>query len=302
MKIAVLSRNRNLYSTRRLVQTGIKRGHKMIVIDPLHCNLIMEKNQPQLYYGSKHKLDYVDAIIPRIGSSITFYGSAVIRQFEMMNVFSVTDSNALLRSRDKLRSMQLLSREGLDFPKTVYTNARTNVKEIIDSVGGVPLIVKSLQGTQGLGVMLLESKKAAVSVLEAFNSIKAETMVQEFIAEAGGADIRAFVVDGKIVGAMKRQGVPGEFRSNLHRGGTANVIELTRKERSHAIKAAETMGLAVAGVDMLQSKRGPLILEVNSSPGLEGIEAATNNDIASDIIKYIERNVNSRKKRKRAKG
>lgn len=302
MKIAILSRNRNLYSTRRLVQTGIKRGHKIIVIDPLHCNLIMEKNQPQLYYGSKHKLDYVDAIIPRIGSSITFYGSAVIRQFEMMSVFTVTDSNALLRSRDKLRSMQLLSREGLDFPKTVYMNSKTNVSETIDSVGGVPLIVKSLEGTQGLGVMLLESKKAAVSVIEAFNSIKAETMVQEFIAEAGGADIRVFVVDGKIVGAMKRQGVKGEFRSNLHRGGTATVIELSRKEKNHAIKAAETMGLAVAGVDMLQSERGPLILEVNSSPGLEGIEAATKNDIATDIIKYIERNVNSKTKRKRAKG
>jgi len=302
MKIAVLSRNRNLYSTRRLVQTGIKRGHKIIVIDPLHCNLIMEKNNPQLYYGSNHKLDYVDAIIPRIGSSITFYGSAVIRQFEMMNVFSVTDSNALLRSRDKLRSMQLLSREALDFPKTVYTNSKTNVEEIIKSVGGVPLIVKSLEGTQGLGVMLLKSKSAAVSVIEAFKSIKAETMVQEFISEAGGADIRVFIVDGKVVGAMKRQGVKGEFRSNLHRGGTASVIELTRKERSHALKAAETMGLAVAGVDMLQSKRGPLILEVNSSPGLEGIEAATKNDIATDIIKYIEKNVNSKKKRKRAKG
>jgi len=242
MKIAVLSRNRNLYSTRRLVQTGIQRGHKIVVLDPLHCNLIMEKNQPQLYYGSKLKLDYLDAIIPRIGASITFYGSAVIRQFEMMNVFSVTDSNALLRSRDKLRSMQVLSRVGLDFPKTVYTNMRSNVNEVIESVGGVPLVVKSLQGTQGLGVMLLESKKAAVSVIEAFNSINAETMVQEFIEEAKGADIRAFVVDGKIVGAMKRQGLAGEFRSNLHRGGTANLIELSRKEKNYAIRAAETMG------------------------------------------------------------
>lgn len=302
MKLAILSRNRNLYSTRRLVQTAIKRGHKVIVVDPLYCNLVMEKNQPQLYYGTKHKLDYVDAIIPRIGVSITAYGSAVIRQFEMMNVFSATDSNALLRSRDKLRSMQLLSREGLDFPKTVYTNQRSNVTEVIDSVGGVPLIVKSLEGTQGLGVMLLESRKAAISVIEAFNSIKAETMVQEFIAEANGADIRAFVVDGKVVGAMKRQGLPGEFRSNLHRGGTANVIELTSKEKKSALLAAETMGLAIAGVDMLQSSRGPLILEVNSSPGLEGIEAATNNDIAGEIIRYVERNVKHPQKRKRAKG
>ncbi len=302
MKIAVLSRNRNLYSTRRLVQTGIKRGHEVIVIDPLFCNLIMEKNHPQVFYGTKHKLDYVDAIIPRIGASITFYGSAVIRQFEMMNVFSVTDSNALLRSRDKLRSMQLLSREGLDFPKTVYTNMRSNVKEVIDSVGGTPLIVKSLEGTQGLGVMLLESKKAAISVIEAFNSIKAETMVQEYIEEANGADIRVFVVDGKVVGAMKRQGLPGEFRSNLHRGGTAKVIELTEEEEYSALTAADTMGLSVAGVDMLQSKRGPLILEVNSSPGLEGIEAATSNDIATEIIKFIEDNVNSPSKRKRASG
>lgn len=302
MRIAILSRNRALYSTRRLVQTGIKQGHEVIVIDPLKCNIVMENNHPQIYYGTKHKLDYVNAIIPRIGSTITFYGSAVIRQFEMLNIFSTVDSNALLRSRDKLRSMQLLSREGIDFPKTIYTNMHANVEEIIEAVGGVPLIVKSLEGTQGLGVMLLESKQAAVSVIEAFNSIKAETMVQEFIAEAKGADIRAFVVDGKVVGAMKRQGKAGEFRSNLHRGGTAEVVKLSRKERSYAVRAANAMGLSIAGVDMLQSKRGPLILEVNSSPGLEGIEAATGHDIALEIINYIERNVNSKKKRKRAIG
>lgn len=302
MKIAVLSRNRSLYSTRRLVQTAIKRGHEVIVIDPLKCNIIMEKNQPQIYYGYKHKLDYIDAIIPRIGASITFYGSAVIRQFEMMNIFSIVDSNALLRSRDKLRSMQLLSREGIDFPKTVYTNMRSDVKEVIKSVGGVPLIVKSLEGTQGLGVMLLESKKAAISVIEAFNSLKAETMVQEFIAEAGGADIRVFVVDNKVVGTMKRQGKPGEFRSNLHRGGTSEVIKLTKKEKSSALRAAQVMGLSVAGVDLLQAERGPLILEVNSSPGLQGIEAATNNDIALEIIQFIERSLSPKKKRKRARG
>lgn len=302
MKIAVLSRNRSLYSTRRLVQTAIQKGHEVIVIDPLQCNLVMENNHPQIYYGTKHKLDYIQAIIPRIGTSITSYGSAVIRQFEMMNVFSTVDSNALLRSRDKLRSMQLLSRENIDFPKTVYTNMRTDVNEIINSVGGVPLIVKSLEGTQGLGVMLLESKKAAISVIEAFNSIKAETMVQEFIAEANGADIRAFVVDGKVVGAMKRQGKPGEFRSNLHRGGTAEIIELTDQERDFALRAAEAVGLSIAGVDMLQSARGPLILEINSSPGLEGIEAATGHDIAGEIIEYIERNVFDKQKRKRATG
>lgn len=302
MKIAVLSRNRSLYSTRRLVQTAIKRGHEVIVVDTLRCNLVMERNHPQIYYGSKHKLDYIDAIIPRIGSSITFYGSAVIRQFEMMNVFTTCESHALLRSRDKLRSMQLLSREGIDFPKTVYTNLRANVEEIVESVGGVPLIVKSLEGTQGLGVMLLESKKAAISVIEAFNSIKAETMVQEYIAEASGADIRAFVVDGKIVGAMKRQGKAGEFRSNLHRGGTSKVVELTEQEKDYALRAAECMGLSIAGVDMLQSKRGPLILEVNSSPGLEGIEAATGNDIAGSIIEYVEQSLAPQKKRKRATG
>lgn len=302
MKIAILSRNRTLYSTRRLVQTGIKQGHEVIVIDPLKCNIVMENNHPQIYYGTTHKLDYVNAIIPRIGTSITFYGSAVIRQFEMLNIFSTVESNALLRSRDKLRSMQLLSREGIDFPKTIYTNMHANVEEIIGAVGGVPLIVKSLEGTQGLGVMLLESKQAAISVIEAFNSIKAETMVQEFIAEAKGADIRAFVVDGKVVGAMKRQGKAGEFRSNLHRGGTAEVIQLSRKEKSYAVRAANAMGLSIAGVDMLQSKRGPLILEVNSSPGLEGIEAATGHDIALEIIQYVERNINSTKKRKRARG
>jgi len=302
MKIAILSRNKTLYSTRRLIQAAIRRGHRTIVIDPLKCNLVMEKNHPQIYYQNV-KLDKIDAIIPRIGTSITFYGSAVIRQFEMMNVFSTVDSNALLRSRDKLRSMQLLSREAIGFPKTVYSNYSTQVEEIIDSVGGVPLIVKSLEGTQGLGVMLLESKKAAVSVIQAFNSIKARTMVQEYIQEAGGADIRAFIVDGKIAGAMKRQGVKGDFRSNLHRGGSAELIKLKRSEKSAALKAAAIMGLDVAGVDMLQSKRGPLVLEVNSSPGLEGIETATQNDIAGDIIEFVERSATKKTKRKkRSKG
>ncbi|MBX2846079.1 MAG: 30S ribosomal protein S6--L-glutamate ligase [Saprospiraceae bacterium] len=302
MRIAVLSRNKTLYSTRRIVQSAIKRGHQVLVIDPLKCNLVMEKNHPQVYYGD-HRLDNIDAIIPRIGTSITFYGSAVIRQFEMMNVFSTVDSNALLRSRDKLRSIQLLSREGIGFPKTVFTNYSQRIDDIIEGVGGTPLIIKSLEGTQGLGVMLLESKKAAVSVIQAFNSIKARTMVQEFIKEAKGADIRAFIVDGKIVGAMKRQGLPGDFRSNLHRGGTAELIKLNRRESSSALKAAKTMGLDVCGVDLLQSKRGPLVLEVNSSPGLEGIETATQEDIAGAIIKFVEKNAASKPKRKkRSKG
>jgi len=244
MRIAVLSRNKSLYSTRRIVQSAIKRGHQVIIIDPLKCNLVMEKNHPQVFYGG-NKLENIDAIIPRIGTSITFYGSAVIRQFEMMGIYSTVDSNALLRSRDKLRSMQLLSREQVGFPKTVYTNYSQKVEEIIEAVGGTPLVIKSLEGTQGLGVMLLESRKAAISVMQAFNSIKARTMVQEYIKEAKGADIRAFIVDGKIVGAMKRQGLPGDFRSNLHRGGTAELIKLTRKESSAALRAAKTKKRAI---------------------------------------------------------
>ncbi len=298
MKIAVLSRNRTLYSTRRIVQSAIKRGHNVVVIDPLRCNLVLEKNEPQVYYGGR-RLDNIDAIIPRIGTSITFYGSAVVRQFEMMNVFSTLDSNALLRSRDKLRSIQLLSREGVGIPKTVFTNYSNKTEELIDAVGGTPVIIKSLEGTQGLGVMLLESRKAAISVIQAFHSINARTMIQEFIKEARGSDIRAFIVEGKIVGAMKRTGVPGDFRSNLHRGGRAELIKLKRTERSAALKAAKSLGLDVCGVDMLQSKRGALILEVNSSPGLEGIEAATKVDIAGAIIEFVERHAKVKTRRKK---
>ena len=286
MRIAVLSRNRLLYSTRRLVEAGRQRGYQMQVVDPLRCNLIMEKNHPQVYYGD-HKLENVAGIIPRIGLSITFYGSALIRQFELMHVFSAVNSNALLHSRDKLWSMQLFSRAGVDIPKTVFTNYSDRVDEIIEAVGGVPLIVKSLAGTQGLGVMLLESRKAAVSVIQAFNSIKARAMVQEYIKEAKGEDIRAFIVNDKVVGAMRRTGSPGDFRSNLHRGGTAEWVTLTPEEETLAIKAAQTIGVNVAGVDMLASKRGLLVLEVNSSPGLEGIEVATNNDIAGEIVEFV---------------
>ena len=302
MNLVILSRNRHLYSTSRLLDTAKKNGHEVQVIDPLKCNIIMEKRKPQVHYLGRDLKD-VDAIIPRIGASITFYGSAVIRQFEMMGVFTTVDSNALLRSRDKLRSLQVLSRGGLGLPKTVFTNYSREVDEVIDAVGGAPLIIKLLEGTQGLGVVLAESKKAASSVIEAFHDLKARVIVQEFIKEAGGADLRAFVVDGEIVGAMKRQGKAGEFRSNLHRGGSSNVIKLTRKEKNSAIMAADSLGLRVAGVDMLQSKRGPLILEVNSSPGLEGIESATQVDIASKIIDYVERQVTKpRKKQRRSKG
>lgn len=279
-----------MYSTQRLIEAAKKRNHHVEVIDPLKCDLIIEKKKPSIFYRGKTLAD-ADAVIPRIGASVTFYGTAVVRQFEMMGVFTTTESQALVRSRDKLRSLQVLSRARLGLPKTVFTNYSKDVGEVIDHVGGAPLIIKLLEGTQGLGVVLAETKNAAESVIEAFNGLQARVIVQEFIKEAGGADIRALIVDGHVVGAMKRQGKEGEFRSNLHRGGTASVIELTDDEENAAIKAAKAMGLGVAGVDMLQSSRGPLILEVNSSPGLEGIEAATGKDIAKTIIRYIERNV-----------
>jgi ribosomal protein S6--L-glutamate ligase len=290
MKIVVLSRNADLYSTKRLIEAGIKRKHEMVIVDHAKCDIIIEKRKPAISY--KHELlTNVDAVIPRIGASVTFFGTAVVRQFEMMKVFTAVESQALMRSRDKLRSLQVLSRAGLGLPKTVFTNYSRNVKDVIAAVGGAPLVIKLLEGTQGLGVVLAETDNAAESVLEAFNGLKARVIVQEFIKEANGSDIRAFVVDGVVVGAMKRQGKKGDFRSNLHRGGTAEVVELTEEEENAALKAARIMGLGVAGVDMLQSNRGPLILEVNSSPGLEGMEKATGKDIAKSIIRYIERNV-----------
>lgn len=288
MNIKILSSNPHLYSTKRLVEAGKKRNHNVEIIDHAKCDIVMEKKNPCIYYKG-HLVENTDAIIPRIGASVTFYGTAVVRQFEMMKIFTTAESQALVRSRDKLRSLQILSRAGLGLPKTVFTNYSRNTEDVIKHVGGAPLIIKLLEGTQGLGVVLAETNKAAESVLEAFNGLQARVIVQEFIKEAGGADIRAFVVDGQVVGAMKRQGKEGEFRSNLHRGGTATVIDLTDEEEIAAIKATKALGLGVAGVDMLQSARGPLILEVNSSPGLEGIEAATGKDIAKSIIKYIER-------------
>lgn len=288
MNIKILSRNINLYSTSRLLEAGIKRGHNVEVLDPLKCDLIIEKKKPSIVYEGKI-LGKTDAVIPRIGASITFYGTAVVRQFEMNGVFTTTTGQSLVRSRDKLRSLQILSRARLGLPKTMFTNYSKDVGDVIAHVGGAPIIIKLLEGTQGLGVVLAETQNAAESVIEAFNGIHARVIVQEFIKEAGGADIRALVVDGQVVGAMKRQGKKGEFRSNLHRGGSASVIELTDEEEAAAIKAAKAMGLGVAGVDMLQSSRGPLILEVNSSPGLEGIETVTGKDIAKSIIRYIER-------------
>ncbi len=290
MKIKILSRNSHLYSTKRLVEAATKRKHEVEVIDPLKCDIVIEKRKPNIYYKGGY-IEGVDAIIPRIGASVTFYGTAVVRQFEMMGAFTTTESESLVRSRDKLRSLQVLSRAKIGLPKTVFTNYSRDVSGVIKQVGGTPLVIKLLEGTQGVGVVLAETNNAAESVIEAFNGLQARVIVQEFIKEAKGADIRAFVVDGHVVGAMKRQGKEGEFRSNLHRGGTAEVFELTDEEEIAAVKATKAMGLGVAGVDMLQSARGPLILEVNSSPGLEGIEKATGKDIAKSIIRYIERNI-----------
>jgi ribosomal protein S6--L-glutamate ligase len=289
MKIAILSRGPKLYSTRRLVEAAEQRGHEVTVLDHLKCVLVIEKGLPQILYGGK-EITAIDAIIPRIGTSVTFYGAAVVRQFEQMKVFSSVESQALVRSRDKLRSLQLLAKAGIGMPKTAFASIPKNIDSVIEQVGGVPVVIKLLEGTQGIGVILAETKRSAKSVIESFLAVKANILVQEFIKEAEGADIRAFVVDGKIVGAMKRQGIPGEFRSNLHRGGNAKVLELSKEERETAIKSAKKLGLAVAGVDMLQSSRGPLVMEVNSSPGLEGIENATGVDIAGKIIEYIERN------------
>ena len=254
----------------------------------MDCDLIIEKEKPAIFYKDKY-LDYVDANIPRIGASVTYYGCAVVRQFEMMNVSSTVSSNAILQSRDKLRSFQHLSKAGVDMPKTVFTNYSRDIENVIDRVGGTPVVIKLLEGTQGIGVVLAESKNAAESVLEAFNGLEARALVQEYIAEAKGADLRAFIVDNKVVGAMKRQGKKGEFRSNLHRGGSYTYHKLSDKEIELAIKAARQLKLPICGVDILQSNRGPLVMEINSTPGLEGIEDVSNKNIAKAIITYIER-------------
>lgn len=286
MKLAILSREPKSYSTQRLVEAATLQGHEAVVVDHLQCNLVLEKGRPGILYHGK-RLEGFDAIIPRIGASVTFYGTAVVRQFEMMKVRTAVDSQAIVRSRDKLRSMQILSRAGVGMPKTAFTNNSDDVPAMIKQVGGAPVIIKLLEGTQGLGVVLAESEKAAQSVIEAFHNLKARIIVQEFIAESKGADLRAFVVDGEVVGAMRRQGQEGEFRSNLHRGGVGTLVKLSRTEKAAALLAAKALGLGIAGVDLLQSKRGPLVLEVNSSPGLEGIEKATKHDIAGRIIEYI---------------
>ncbi|MDZ4262188.1 MAG: 30S ribosomal protein S6--L-glutamate ligase [Pseudomonadota bacterium] len=301
MKIAVLSCSPRLYSTRRLIEAGTQRGHEMHVVNTLRCYMNIASDKPSIHYKGEDLVGY-DAVIPRIGASITFYGTAVVRQFEMMGVFSINESVAISRSRDKLRSLQLLSRKGVGMPITGFAHSPDDVEDLIKMVGGAPLVIKLLEGTQGIGVVLAETKKAAESVIEAFMGLKANILVQEFIKEAGGADIRCLVVGGKVVAAMERRAQEGEFRSNLHRGGSASLIKITPKERSMAIRAATTLGLNVAGVDLLRSSRGPLIMEVNSSPGLEGIEKATSKDIAAIIIELIENSASPNKTRTKGRG
>ncbi|MFE8072672.1 30S ribosomal protein S6--L-glutamate ligase [Marinobacteraceae bacterium S3BR75-40.1] len=289
MKIGVMSRNKNLYSTRRLVEECQNRGHDVRVLDFLHCYMSITPSAPAMHYRGEN-LEGFDAVIPRIGASVTFYGAAVLRQFEMMGVFPLNESVAITRSRDKLRSLQLLSRKGLGLPITGFASKPDDVPDLLKMVGGTPAVIKLLEGTQGIGVVLAETRKAAESVIEAFMGLKADILVQEYIKEAGGADLRCFVIGDKVIAAMKRQAQEGEFRSNLHRGGTASLVRITPTERKTAVAAAKAMGLNVAGVDLLRSSRGPLIMEVNSSPGLEGIEKATNKNVAGMIIEFLEKN------------
>jgi ribosomal protein S6--L-glutamate ligase len=302
MRIALLSRNRNLYSTRRLVEAAESRGHSARVVDTLRCYMNIASHRPSIHYKGE-ELEKFDAVIPRIGASVTFYGCALLRQFEMMNTHVLNDSVAITRSRDKLRSLQLLSRKGLGLPITGFAHSPDDIPDLITMVRGAPLVIKLLEGTQGIGVVLAETNKAAESVIQAFMGMKANIMVQEYIKEAGGADIRCLVVGDKVVAAMKRQAAEGEFRSNLHRGGNASVIRITPEERSTAIRAAKAMGLQVAGVDLLRSNHGPVIMEVNSSPGLRGIETATGKDIAGIVIEHLEKQVSApRKKPSKPKG
>jgi ribosomal protein S6--L-glutamate ligase len=290
MKIAVLSRNKKLYSTRRLVEAAEARGHEVMVIDVLRCYMNITSHRPSIHYRGE-ELGGFDAVIPRIGASVTFYGTAVLRQFEMMNVFPLNESVAVTRSRDKLRSAQLLARKGIGMPVTGFAHNPDDIQDLLKEVGGAPLVIKLLEGTQGIGVVLAETQKAAESVIQAFMGLKANIMVQEFIKEAGGSDLRCFVVGEKVVAAMKRQGPEGEFRSNLHRGGSASLVRLTPEERSTAVRAARIMGLEVCGVDLLRSNHGPVVMEVNSSPGLEGIEKASDKDVAGIIIQFMEKRV-----------
>jgi ribosomal protein S6--L-glutamate ligase len=290
MKLAILSANQVLYSTKRLAEAAIERGHEPHIINHNHCYVGMETGNNDVYLGEQVLTDF-DAIIPRIGASVTFHGGSIIRQFEVKNIYTTLSSLALVRSRDKLRATQVLAKHGIGIPKTVFAKQPRDVNNLIKTVGGPPLIVKLLEGTQGLGVVLAETKTAAKSVIEAFYGLNANILVQEFIKEAGGSDIRAFVVGGKVIAAYKRQGQEGEFRSNLHRGGQGAKVKLSAIEKKTAIAACKALGLNIAGVDMLRSERGPLVLEVNSSPGLEGVENVTGVDVAGKIIEFIEKQI-----------
>lgn len=296
MKIAILSAGKKNYSTQRLVEAANAKGHTPVVVDYTKAYMAIESRNPSVHWEGR-SVDDVQAVIPRIAARYTLYGAAVLRQFEMMRAYTATSSLALVRSRDKLRSMQLLARAGVGIPKTVFAAQTADAGELLELVGGAPVIVKLLESTQGKGVVLAETKKAARSVIEAFNSINAAIILQEFVEEADGADIRVIVVGDKIVGSMMRKGQEGEFRSNLHRGGASVPVELTKKEQNMALKAATTLGLSIAGVDLIRSKRGPLVLEVNSSPGLEGIEAQTKEDIAGKMIDYVVERAQGKRRR-----
>lgn len=301
MNIAILSRNNHLYPTRRLKEAGEARGHVVDVIDTLHCYMDITSNHPAVRLRGK-ELPAYDAIIPRIGASISFYGTAVVRQFEMTGSYSINESVAISRSRDKLRSMQLLSRKGIDLPRTGFANTPHDVPDLIKNVGGAPCVIKLLEGTQGIGVVLAETTKTAEAIVEAFMGLNADILIEEFIKEACGADIRCVVVGNKVVAAMKRQGAEGEFRSNLHRGGTAVIVKLSKEERATAIAAANIMGLNMCGVDILRSSRGPLVMEINSSPGLEGIELATSKDVAGMVFDFIEKDARPHRIQTRGRG
>lgn len=301
MRFAILSRKPSLYSTRRLTEAVKARGHEVQVIDPLRCYMNIATHRPGIFYKGK-ALDRFDVVVPRIGASITFYGTAVLRQFEMMDVYPLNESVAISRARDKLRSMQLLSRKGIGLPVTAFAHSPDDAEHVISMVGGAPLVIKLLEGTQGLGVVLAETPKAAESVIEAFYGLKANILVQEYIREAGGADIRCFVIGDRVVAAMKRQAKEGEFRSNLHRGGAGSKVKLTPEERSTAVRAARAIGLNVAGVDILRSNHGPVVLEVNSTPGLEGIEGVTGLDIAGLMVEFAEKHARANHTRTRGKG
>jgi ribosomal protein S6--L-glutamate ligase len=289
MKIALLCRNAGLYSHRRLVEAAETRGHEIDVIDHLRCYIDIASNDPEIHYQGQSLKGY-DAVIPRIGASVTFFGTAVLRQFEMMGVYPVNESVGISRSRDKLRSMQLLSRQGIGLPVTVFAHRTSDAAEVLKIAGGAPVIIKLLEGTQGLGVVLGETTKAAESIIQAFGGVNTNILVQAFVKEANGEDIRCLVIGNKVVAAMMRRGKEGEFRSNLHRGGTAEIVKITAKERATAIRAAAAVGLNVCGVDMLRSNAGPVVMEVNSSPGLEGLEKATGIDVAGKIVEFIEAN------------